>query len=292
MWEKSLSEKKVFLFKEELHYNMFMEIEFENAPLVELIAEVRWGVPSFPSYLSPAGVTPNVLVSSDQDDEFFRCFGDKAATIGFVRSESLIPLGFQAMPFQPAVRYPRVSSAGGTHVYQLGKGFFSAHATPPYRSWKDFSPVVTAGVKILLECRLENEKNLPFNVLNLRYIDAFTHSLTQGRKTIDFISKILGFDIKIPASILNHAKDPSQIVPFIQLTVPINYGQIHLVIAEGKVNNEPSIIYDTTISRTDITDSSIENVMGAFDSIHDLMREIFIGLTGPISDLMKPKENK
>ena len=267
-----------------------MEIEFEKPPLVELIAEVRWGTPSYPSANFPPGFSPNLMISPDQNDEFFKRFGTKAATLGFSRSESLIPLNFPAMPFQPIFRYPQVSSSGGTNVYQVGKGIFSAHATPPYRSWKNFSPIVKEGVKILLECRLENEKDLPFNVLNLRYIDAFTHSLTQDCKTIEFVSKILGFGIKIPDAILNHAADTDGIIPFIQLTVPTSYGLIHVVIAEGRVNNEPSIICDTTISRTDITDPSLENVMKTFDSIHDLMREIFLGLTEPIHNLMKPKE--
>ncbi len=268
-----------------------MEIEFEKPPLVELIAELRWGTPSFQNSAFSPGFSPNLTVSHDQHDEFIRCFGKQAAHLGFSRSERLIPLNFPAMPFQPIFRYPRESSSGGTNVYQVGKGIFSAHATPPYRSWKNFSPVVMEGVKILLECRLENEKHLPFNVLNLRYIDAFTHSLTQDCKTIEFVSKILGFGIKIPDAILNHAKDIDGIIPFIQLTVPISYGLIHVVIADGKVNNEPSIICDTTISRTDITNPSIENVMETFDSIHDLMREIFLGMTEPIHDLMKPKGN-
>lgn len=267
-----------------------MEIEFEKPPLVELIAEVRWGSPSFPNSSFYPEFPQNLMLSQDQNDDFFKCFGKKAALLGFSRSERLIPLNFPAMPFQPIFHYPRESSFGGTNVYQVGKGIFSAHATPPYRSWKDFFPVVRDGVEILLECRLENEKNLPFDVLNLRYIDAFTHPLTQDCKTIEFISKILGFGIKIPDAILNHAKDPDGIIPFIQLTVPISYGQIHVVIADGRVNNEPSIICDTTISRTDITDPSIENVMETFDSIHDLMREIFLELTKPIHNLMKPKE--
>jgi len=98
-----------------------MEIEFEKPPIIEIIAEVRWGEASSPAFLP--GLAPNLMIADDQNDEFFRCFGEKAAAIGFSRSERLVPLNFPTMPFQPSIVIVR-----NLHLVQMsiswGKGFF------------------------------------------------------------------------------------------------------------------------------------------------------------------------
>jgi uncharacterized protein (TIGR04255 family) len=121
-----------------------MEISFEHPPLVEVAAELRWGLPGL-SPQAPAGVSfPVAGLPSTGHEEFFTRFSREIAAHGFTMVERLLPPGFPALPFQPVYRFRTAAQESGTRLYQLGTNTFSAHATPPYRSWHEFEPSDTA----------------------------------------------------------------------------------------------------------------------------------------------------
>lgn len=125
-----------------------MSATFENAPLVEIIAEIRWNPQMVPlqtvSGHGPAAA-PVMALNTNAFDEFFMRFGGEVYQKGFEQSERLVPSGFPMMLFQPVYRYRKSASADASVLYQVGPGLFSANAIPPYKSWDTFSPTVERG---------------------------------------------------------------------------------------------------------------------------------------------------
>ena|SRR5271165_875131 len=271
-----------------------MAISFENPPLVELIAELRWGIPSIlpASQQSVGFVLPIPTVPSSRLEEFFMRFGSRIAADGFGRFERVVPPGFPLLPFQPVYRFRKVGEEAGTTLYQLGSGLFSANITPPYQSWTSFEPIVTRGVELLLECRDENEKHAPFHTASVRYINAFSAALTEGRSIGAFMSEILGIEIRLPEILTKQLAADSEVTPVLQLTIPaIGDRRMALNIAEGLVNNEPAIIMDTTVSSTRETPPLKDGAIKVLNAAHDLIHQTFIELTEKLHSLMKLRNN-
>jgi uncharacterized protein (TIGR04255 family) len=267
-----------------------MGLSFKNPPLVELIAELRWELP-IPTQVTGVGAIPISTLSVNQYEEFFMRFGSKVAAAGFSRFERIVPPGFPFMPpYQPVYRYRYVSEDQGVKLYQLGSDIFSANITPPYQSWKHFKPVVAQGVEMLLESRSDEQKNQPFVAASLRYIDAFKDDLTQGRSIRDFMADVLDIKVSLPEAITRHALDSSSIEPLLQLIVPVSSGILNLTVANGAFNNERTVIMDTTVSTTQKLNPAKEDIMSAFDNAHNLIHDLFVGLTKPLEELMKPED--
>lgn len=267
-----------------------MGLSFKNPPLVELIAELRWGFP-IPTQVTGVGAILISTLSANQYEEFFMRFGSKVAAAGFSRFERIVPPGFPFLPYQPVYRYRYVSEDQGVKLYQLGSGIFSANITPPYQSWEHFKPVVAQGVEMLLESLSDEQKNQPFVAASLRYIDAFKDDLTQERSIRDFMADVLDIKVSLPEAITRHAPASSSIEPLLQLTIPVSSGFLNLTVANGAFNNERAIIMDTTVSTTQGLQPTKEEIMSVFDNAHHLIHELFIGLTKPLEELMKPEDH-
>src|SRR5437868_4412920 len=100
---------------------------FESPPLIEIVAELRWGLPEIglpnePQVLQNLsfGVGPSTRL-----EELFMRFGAKAAAHGYTTFERIVPPGFPLLPFQPVYRYRKASEDQATTLYQLGAGVFT-----------------------------------------------------------------------------------------------------------------------------------------------------------------------
>lgn len=262
-----------------------MTITFKKAPLVELIAELRWGDTAPVQQTAPLlmhGMGPDL-------DQFFMSFGGEVYQHGFQRAERLVPPGFPVFPFQPVFRYRKNSSADNSVLFQVGSGLFSANAVPPYRSWTTVRDTVRTGVDSLIKIRLPSERDRPFSVLSLRYINAFGPDLTKGHDIAGFISNVLGFGLSFPSGILTKIKKDSSIRPQIQFTASLEDGSsITFLVGEGAVNNEPRVIMDVTVTNTQLISPVLDTVMAAFTNARNIIHHIFIELTRPIQDLLEP----
>jgi uncharacterized protein (TIGR04255 family) len=261
-----------------------MRERYRHPPLVELIAELRWGS-AIPAS-QPQG--PILLVTSSHE-EFFMRFGSKAGALGYERVERLIPAGFPAMPFQAIYRFRKKGPEEGTTLYQVGAGMFSANITPPYDSWERFEPVVREGVRILLESRNPSEREMPFTSASLRYIDAFGSKFTEGRSMATFVREVLGFVIELPAAVLNEMTTNAEPKPSLQLLVPLKSGQqMSVVLAEGLVSGEQAVVMDLTVStESQIPATSVDSAMAVFETAHEVLHRVFVGTTKKLSDVME-----
>lgn len=266
-----------------------MADRYKNAPLVELVAEVRWGTGGVVG-APPQGAGP-VMVATGQYEEFFMRFGSRLGTLGYDRIERLVPPGFPTLPFQTIYRFRKTEQeqGQGTTLYQVGAGVFSANITPPYHSWKQFRPVVEKGIELLLETRNAAEQNVPFDISNLRYINAFGDKFTKGLSVAKFVQEVLGFKIELPIAVRNEASPNSEIKPLFQLSIPLKIQQqMSLFLTEGIVHGLPAIVMDLTVTN----DTSIKpikgDVMTSFDMARQVIHNVFVGITKELSPIMEP----
>lgn len=269
-----------------------MTVSFENAPLVEIIAELRWNPqPLPPQAVGGVGSAPMTVmaVNTNSFDEFFMRFGGEVYQHGFQRAERVVPTGFPLMMFQPVYRYRKSADSDASVLYQAGVGMFSANAIPPYRSWDSFSPKVEAGIEALLKTRSDLERDIPFSSISLRYLDAFGPALTAGRDIGAFIRDVLGITLELPDGISKHVLPGQTVKPFLQLAMPLANGMtMNVGIGEGMVNNEAAIIMDTTVGTSSDTAPDKSSVMAALNAARSVIHEMFFQLTKPIEDLMLP----
>jgi len=265
-----------------------------NAPLVELIAEIRWspGIEAVQATsMQPGGVnTPAFYLASSEFADFFSRFGNAVAELSYSVSERLVPPEIPFLMVQPVYRYKQQAQDQQTSLYQVGPGLFTANAVPPYQTWDTFSPVVKAGVNAILESRSEAERDSPFIATSLRYIDAFGVNLTRGMDVATFMRDILGVDVKLPKGMVKHLATDATYKPSIQVQIPMHAGMIMSVaIGEGIINNNQSIVMDTTVSTTTPIAANIDAVMQAMNVARTSIHDMFFEITGPIKELMKPQ---
>lgn len=264
-----------------------------NAPLVELVAELRWSSVSGNQIIGSEQIgNANIFPvgTSSRLEEFFMRFGALAAQLQYPLTERLIPPGFPLLEGQPVYRFRKQPDVGLTSLYQIGPGVFTANAVPPYKTWAQFSPVLEKGVRALLEARPENEKDIPFNGMSLRYIDAFGPEFMRDMDAATFIKDVLGIEIKLPDGLIRQLAPDASPKPSLQIQLPMLNGMImNLGIGEGVVNNKNSIIFDSVVAMTVPVAANLEAVVEAMNLARNAIHDMFFSVTSSIKDLMKPQ---
>lgn len=261
---------------------------FGNPPFVELIAEVRWQLP--PQSLAVSGVLPaNVPmpvapVTASKHEELFMKYGVRISTHGYNQATRLVPQGFPMMSYHPVYRF--VTNEPGT-LYQLGAGVFTANATKPYKTWKEFAPLVRNGLDALF-ASLDQPSRENVRQVSLRYIDGFTGDLQASQLIWKFVNDTLGIKIHLPESLTQICTNINNIKPTLQFSIPVNIGTLAINIGEGTINNESSYIMDTTITsqQTGVTD--VDTIMMLLNTGHEIIDKLFVSLTRPLHTIMQP----
>jgi uncharacterized protein (TIGR04255 family) len=259
-------------------------ISFRKAPVVELVAELRWA-PSGDGALPAGDLT---LALGNQAEEFFQRFGNTVAKVGFPQAEKLIPAGIPPPWHHIAWRFRNPNDV--SKLLQVGAGIFSANALQPYRRWREFEPTIELGVKALLESRSPKETDQPFTSASLRYINAFSGDLLGGKQPEAFIDDVLGFRQALPESISNLIGDnKSSWSTTINLLGPVTgkTKTVKVVVGGGKVKTDPAAIFDITV--TDQEPVATGDVMTAFRASRNIIHQCFLDLTKPLHEDMEPE---
>ena len=262
-----------------------MPQQFAKPPLVELIAEVRWGAVAVSP--QPNTVTVGFGGLDGQASAFFFQLGAKLAAAGFGGVEQLQPFGI-SIPFQPSYRFKKADLSSPT-LFQSGTNIFTVNTTPPYQTWAQFRPSIEIGIRALIETRLNND---PFLSISVRYIDLFKEDLTGGRSIGKFLSEVLDVELTLPQSVLNNLPPDGEVRPHLSLTIPLKSGMTMMLnLLEGSVGGDRGVVMDTVVSSINkAIPSEVESVMATFDDAHDIIRSIFLGMTKKIHGSMKPIE--
>lgn len=268
-----------------------MSETFEVAPLVEIIAEVKWNEPL--ERPEPGQVLLNHHTSAL--DEFYMNFGGRAFAAGFQRAERLMPPGFPVPTGTPVYRYKPTEKfenvLARSALWQVGPGLFSANAIPPYKSWTEFAPLVREGLKILIETRPTGEVQSDFSSVSLRYIDAFTEEFLRGESAAKFLREKLGVDLTIPKGYHSQLKSNTEIALNVQFRMQLE-GDMTLSFqaAEGKMNGTDALILNTAVSCDKRIACNLELIMKKLDQARSIIHNAFFDMTRTIHDVMRPSE--
>ncbi|WP_371763810.1 TIGR04255 family protein [Massilia sp.] len=259
-----------------------------NAPLVEIIAELRWS-PKLEGAVTAGPNLPSIFPTNPVGlDEFITQFAAGVPS-AYSDNERLVPPNFPLMMHQPVYRLRQRAQAKTASMFQVGAGFFSANATPPYESWEDFRNVVRDGVTSLLSARSRQEHDLPF-AITLRYIDAFNQRHTEGRTLAKFINEVLGITLTLPVGLTQHLMPDSEPKPTLQCQIPMSKGMVmSFSVGEGIVNGQSVILTDTSVSTALDVPSNIDAVMETLEFAHQSVSASFKAMTKPIHHLMAGK---
>jgi uncharacterized protein (TIGR04255 family) len=261
-----------------------------NAPLIEVIAELRWRTGQ-EGLLQQAGIRvpiqiPDAMV--DANEQFFSRFAVKLDDEGFRSSERLVPYGAPSMPGQPAVRFRR--KAGVPPLLQVGNGVFTANGLPPtYTHWGDFRPVLRMGVETLLEMRDVSEQGSPFTLM-VRYIDAFKSAFWEGSDPGRFVDEVLGFGSTLPETLQEKLDRSRPKSASHNLSLPLAGGSTIIInVGEGTAEGQQAVILDVVTQTENVVPHSDE-IMSAFESNHRVIRDLFESVTWSVRHIMKPVE--
>lgn len=270
-----------------------MNERFNNPPLVELVAELRWKDLSTPAL--PPGFPIGFPFGGNQqtfDAQLAEMTGAMTA-IGYGQSERLIPQGFPAPPEAPVVRfrYSGSSERDRDHLpstlFQLGGGIFTINAVKPYKSWDDFKPVVEHGVAILLKTQ---KAPVDGYSLILRYVDAFRKDLTGELSHLQFLKQVFGFGVDVPPVLLKHAGERTVNMVQAQVVVPLGFGSLQLQMVEGEIEGGPAYILENVVSIDGLVGADVGAILESFSRARDVIHDVFVNLSAPLRDKMAPVE--
>ncbi|MBE3025970.1 TIGR04255 family protein [Janthinobacterium sp. GW458P] len=272
-----------------------MSVTLVNAPLVELIAEIRWRSASeggaSVSELAPLG--PVLIMDTGGLDEFYMHFGGRAFAMNFASSERLSPAGVPTFLHQPVYRFKKTTDGVVDCLYQVGPGIFSANAIPPYKSWEQFAPVIRAGLEALLASRPSSEVDEPIMAVSLRYIDLFGPALMGDQTPAAFIRDVLGLRLEIPPALSGLASSEAEVKPFLQLQIPMRDGMaMSFSVGEGGAAGRQGVIMDTSVATTVDVAPSVDAVMQAFNVAHEAIDASFRKLIAPLSKLLPAEKGE
>jgi len=266
-----------------------MTQRFANPPLVELVAEVRWGETA--SIKDGGGNIPFAILG-DAFDKHANSVTSAMAAIGYGNSERLIPHGFPVPSGVPVVRFTygggddtASSDQLSSTMFQLGSGLFTVNAVQPYKSWADFSPIVEKGLTQLLSTQVDA---IPGYTLLLRYIDAFKKDLTGDLSHLEFMSEVLGIKVSLPDALNEYSTSGKVAIPVMQIVIPLELGDLQMQLADGKIESEPVYLMEIVVRYESKVAPDVAAIMDAFSMGRKIVHDLFLKLTKPLHEKMKP----
>lgn len=251
-------------------------IVYTNAPLVEVIVEIKW-------QLTPVQSTPNAAI-----DPFLKLFEQEyigwAERNGYPALERLVPEGIppELLPYRPLLRLRREASAWP--LIQLGPGLLTVNTVPPYDGWAKFSEVVKPAIQALFDCYPLASKSLLISQLELRYIDAFTDKLRLEHHN-EFITKHLGVSTNLPDRIFKaYVPSPEAISSIVEIIFKSKAPKD----SEGRIRLEPGtnegkgalvmqFLCRSVVQKPVPTEPKA--LISWFDEAHTSIRDWFDGIT-------------
>jgi uncharacterized protein (TIGR04255 family) len=123
----------------------------------------------------------------------------------------------------------------------------------------------------------------------LRYLDFFDDDLNGSRSPQAFISDVLGIKAQLPDAIMSLSSSELRSL-YLKFVIPIKMGELSLSIGDGKSNNRPGFVMDTSVTVTQKLPMELTELMKLFDNAHEVTHTAFRGLTKKIENEMQPQE--
>lgn len=261
-----------------------MNETFQNAPLVEIVAELRWQIPKLAAP-DQAG-NPIQLPFALANDAMTALFHQATSAVskhGFDRLEQLVPHGSSMPVLLPQMMYRYRRTDDVPVLAQIGPGMFSVNALPPYQTWKEFHPYLEGGVEGLLEALTDK----PELTVSLRYIDAFKHDLTSGRDAKAFATEVLGFHLALPPTLQARLTEGVQARMSFQVALPIPGLSMTVTVSDGQLGLDAAVLMNTDVRIENELQSDKQAILSALDGAHDLIHGTFVDMTQSIRDKLQ-----
>lgn len=259
------------------------EILLENAPLIEVIAEVRWE-------LVPLGLIPGAAI-----DPYFDLVSNNLSSnlrqIGFGVIEPQVPpeVPRELVAHNAVNRYR--AQPGAWPLYQHGPGVFTCNITPPYDGWTGFRPILEQGIKALIASYPAPSEMLKVNGLILRYVDAFTEK--HGRVEPDtFMRQGLGVWVNLPdrfSEELNLRGPNSTAIDMKFSGTRVTGTSLGLKLQPAKKDDVEATLLELNASVSERQQPDPDAIMAWFDDAKGLVGDAFRALTDGIRDKMGPE---
>jgi len=258
---------------------------FQNAPLIEMIAEVRWR-------LTPIASIPNGGI-----DPFYDILKQSliknTSNFGYPVIQEIVPPEIPRELLAGTATTQFRKKAGAWPLFQLGPGLFTVNITENYTGWTGcFREEVSLGIKSLYEAH-PAPKMLQITSIKLIAIDAF--SAEHGfRNYLEYSEGFLDLGRVLPKNFVNQyaIEDESFEVnsetKFQLKDLKDSIARVN--ISSGKKNNERALILQTAIESNKKLDTA-ETVMNWFDEAHLVHRSMFRSfLTEQLKQALDPVE--
>lgn len=255
---------------------------YENAPLVEVIAEFRWDIQRIESL-------PNAAI----DPHFSTFEAEISSTLareGFGTIESLAP---PTVPIELLAN--RVVKRFRSHpnkwpVFQIGPGLFTVNIVPPYGGWGSFRHILGKAVDHLLQSYPLADRYLHLRQFELKYINAFTerHGF---RQMPAFLRDYMRFNIKLPDELWEQVSEEGQVLITTEVHLPLKQqkGSRGIIrIGSGQANNQDAAVLEVVVQRVGPLPDR-DAITRWMDEAHAVIRSWFQFLTNErMKEMMGP----
>lgn len=245
---------------------------YEDAPLVEVIAEVRW-------QLLPIASMPGAAL----DPLFERCHQELLKNLeknGFPYLERLVPpeVPHEMLSGKPIFRCRR--AAESWPLVQLGPGILTINITPPYEGWAEFRSSIETAIRSADKAFGFDSNFLAIENCEVRYIDAFT-KLHGMHDPISFLVDDLSMQISPPTKVIEKLKsDGASVLPSVNFRFPVKDRDNDFIIlsaSNGSSNNMDAVIYDLRMLHSGPSKEvqSADQVLTWMDDAHEHLHIAF-----------------
>lgn len=246
---------------------------YSNAPLIEVIAEIRGA-------LQPLGALPGASVDPYFEDTSQELVG-VARNLGFGAVETLIPpeVPRELLAYQPILRFRR--KPGQWPLFQIGPGVFSINIAPPYAGWSSFRPTLQSAIEAFVQSYPAAGKLLKITNISLRYMDAFTAAHGR-RRPAEFLTTGFGITVGMPDAVrrkLELMDEPEMVSVEMAYQLPTGASLRIKAFPGVKDNAEATIMELICFQESPSSKNEGAELVKWFDDAHAILSNTFETLT-------------
>ena len=252
-------------------------MELANAPLVEVITELRWGQVA---RMQDGKVS---FRFNEEDTLFFvGRFHSVAKESGFSTVERT-NLGLQGAPHVVTHRFRKAPNVWP--CYQIGIGAMTTNQLNDGYKWENYKKAVLSGLEMLDKAHPSGTANIPRIGVDLKYQDGFIFG--ENETPDRFLKEKLNFGFSVPEQFLTKAELKSPVVTGNNIGFEISLqkpaGVLAVLLNQASINKKPGFVMETSVRSTgDLCPEFSRDAMNNWlEEAHHIQRLAFQSFINP-----------
>jgi uncharacterized protein (TIGR04255 family) len=251
-----------------------------NAPLIEVIFELRWGKIT----RDKSNTVVGFQFSQEESQFFFGQFKSVAEAEDFKHIERINPNITNPLPHIITHRFRKAPNTWP--CIQIGLGVFTVNQLVEGYDWHTFKKDCLFSIELLDKghpLKLEGLSEEKIGI-QLRYQDAFLFS--ENERAIDFLKNKLNIGFGEPKDFVEY-ENFTPLIKGIQFAFNVDVkkpkGVLNISIQEGLINDSPGILMDTILRSpdSDTPEFSTEIIDKWLEDAHIIQKYAFESLINP-----------